>query len=88
MKEMTDKIEIIGLTKNADHIGTNFLPGGPMGLKTKTFNLYKTKDNKYIVTNHYGTELVNARIYETEEELHKDYPESFAWNKYSFPLLG
>jgi len=57
------------------HIGTNLLkPDGIAGLKTKTFNAYRIDEKKYIVTNHYGLDLVNAAIYEDEKALKKDYP--------------
>lgn len=71
------------------HIGTNLIkPDGIAGLKTKTFNAYRIDEEKYIVTNHYGLDLVNAAVYADKKALKRDYPKGEKdFTKYAMPLL-
>ncbi len=75
--------KINSLIKHAKHLGTEVIRGGG-GLKTKTFNAYK-KGKEIIVTNHYGLDLVNAKIYATKSGFELDYPHT-TWEKYTVPF--
>ena len=72
------------MIKNAKHVGTWFIEGGA-GLETKTFNLYALP-NGYIITNHYGLDLINATTYPDMSAVKSAFGE-VKWVQYHTLLL-
>ena len=84
---MEDPIKISDFINKTEHLGTFFIPGEGAWLRTKTFNAYKM-DDIIIVTNHYGTELINAKIYPNKKEFEIDNPPNkIKFRKYTYPLF-
>jgi hypothetical protein len=81
---LTDTAKIEKMIAGAQHIGTSFIEGGAY-LETKTFNLYALR-NGYIVTNHYGLDLINATRYPDMGAVKKDFGD-VKWVQYHLPLL-
>jgi hypothetical protein len=82
---ITDVPKIEKMIKGKEHLGTYFIAGGGFGVKTKTFNLYNLGD-KFLVTNHYGSELVNASVYPNMQAVKTAFGK-ITWTKYSHLLM-
>ena len=81
---LNDNSKIYKMIEGKEHMGTHVIEGG-VGYSSKTFNLYKL-NGKFIVTNHYGTELINATVYPDKKSVDKTF-EGLTWTKYSMPML-
>lgn len=84
--KMDDKKEINKLIRESEHKGTFFIPPPIPQLKTKTWNKYMMNNGKILITYHYGTELMSARIHDDEDGVKEQLPEA-SWNIYRLPLL-
>jgi hypothetical protein len=88
MEDLNDRSVIKEKIASGKHLGTSFIKGIPCVLKTKTFNLYLQDDGTYLVTNHYGDDLINARVYSDVDELKTSFPGGLdEFHYYRLPLL-
>lgn len=86
IKLLENTTEIERLVSKSKHLGTSVLRGFD-GIKSKTFNLYKIPSGEFLVTNHYGVELVNAMKYKNENDLKKDWKNGIKeFEKYYCPF--
>jgi len=86
IRDINDKGIIQRLVRTGKHLGTSVIPAF-MDVRSKTFNLYEVRGG-FLVTNHYGDELVNASLYKSLDALKVHYPKGLKeFRIYHLPLL-